>query len=58
MIAGKMNKKYLKFDERKCNSNQKCNNDKCRCDCKKYNTYEIRLNVFIKMGKKLASMSK
>ena len=23
-----------KFDGRKCNSNQKWNNDKCRCDCK------------------------
>ena len=22
------------FDERKCNSNQKWNNDKCRCECK------------------------
>ena len=26
-----------KFDGRKCNSNQKWNNDKCRCDCKKHN---------------------
>ena len=24
-----------KFDERKCNSNQWWNNDKCRCQCKK-----------------------
>ena len=24
-----------KFDGRKCNSNQKWNNDKCRCECKK-----------------------
>ena len=23
-----------KFDGRKCNSNQKWNNDKCRCECK------------------------
>ena len=23
-----------KFDVRKCNSNQKWNNDKCRCECK------------------------
>ena len=22
-----------KFDGRKCNSNQKWNNDKCRCEC-------------------------
>ena len=26
-----------KFDSRKCNSNQKWNNGKCRCECKKYN---------------------
>ena len=26
-----------KFDGRKCNSYQKWNNDKCRCDCKKHN---------------------
>ena len=25
-----------KFDGRKCNSNQKQNNDKCRCECKNY----------------------
>ena len=24
-----------KFDEEKCNSNQKWKNDKCWCDCKK-----------------------
>ena len=24
-----------KFDGKKCNSNQKCNNDKCRCECRK-----------------------
>ena len=24
-----------KFDGRKCNSNQKWNNDKCQCECKK-----------------------
>ena len=35
-----MNKKYLKFDERKCNSNQIRNDDKSQCDCKKYNTYD------------------
>ena len=23
----------LKFDGRKCNSNQKWNSDKCQCDC-------------------------
>ena len=41
-----MNKKKLakhiaskckyKFDETRCNSNQKWNNDKCRCECKKH----------------------
>ena len=25
--------KHSKFDGRKCNSNQKWNNDKCRCEC-------------------------
>ena len=29
-----------KFDGRKCNSNQTWNNNKCRCECKKYHTYE------------------
>ena len=29
-----------KFDGRKCNSNQKWNNDKCRCECKKHNICE------------------
>ena len=28
-----------KFDSRKCNSNQKGNNDKCRCDCKNLKEY-------------------
>ena len=46
MITGKIELKTLakhisckckcKFDERKCNSNQRWNNDKCRCDCKKH----------------------
>ena len=25
-----------KFNCRTCNSNQKCSNDECRCECKKY----------------------
>ena len=29
-----------KFDDRKCNSNQKCNNDKCICECKKHDICE------------------
>ena len=29
-----------KFDGRKCNSNQKWNNDRCQCECKKYNIYK------------------
>ena len=29
-----------KFDGRKCNSNQKWNNDKCRCECKKHHMCE------------------
>ena len=45
-----MNKKILakdisckcnyKFDGRKCSSNQKWNNDKCRCECKKHHICE------------------
>ena len=30
----------FKFDGGKCNSNQKWNNDKCRCTCKKHHIYE------------------
>ena len=47
MITGKNESKTLtkhisceckcKFDGRKCNSNQKLNNDKCWCECKKHN---------------------
>ena len=29
-----------KFDGRKCNSYQKWNNDKCRCECKKHHIWE------------------
>ena len=29
-----------KFDGRKCNSNQRRNNDKCRCECKKHHICE------------------
>ena len=29
-----------KFDGRKCNSNQKLNDDKCLCECKKHNVCE------------------
>ena len=29
-----------KFDERKYNSNQQLNNDKCRCECQKHHTCE------------------
>ena len=29
-----------KFDGRKCNSNQKWNNNKCRCECKKHHKCE------------------
>ena len=29
-----------KFDGRKCNSNQKWNNDKCQCECKKHHISE------------------
>ena len=29
-----------KFDGRKCNSDQWCNNSKCRCECKKHSVFE------------------
>ena len=29
-----------KFEGRKCNSNQKWNNDKCQCKCKKHHICE------------------
>ena len=28
-----------KFHGRKCNINQKWNNDKCRCECKRHNKW-------------------
>ena len=50
MITGKNESKFLakdisceckcKFDWRKCTSNQKWNNDKCQCDCKKHHICE------------------
>ena len=50
MITGKNESKVLtkdisckckcKFDGKKCNSNQKWNNDKCRCECKKHHACE------------------
>ena len=44
-----------KFDCRKCNSNQKWNNGKCRCECKniicvKKITFGIVLHVVAKMA--------
>ena len=50
-----------KFDDRKCKSNEKWNNDKCRCECKKHHISE---RVYIcnpaicscKNGKYLASI--
>ena len=50
MITGKNEPKILtkdiwckckyKFVGKKCNSNQKWNNDKCRCECKKHHIWE------------------
>ena len=65
MITGKNESKILKkdvsykckhkFDKRKCNSNQKWNNDKCSCECKSIiymNTiiFGVLLHVVVKMG--------
>ena len=46
---------------RKCNSNQKWNNDKCRCECKKHHIYEKnyiwnRASCHCESGKYLASI--
>ena len=43
-----------KFDGRKCNSNQKCENDKCWWECKKHNILEkiifgIPLHLVVKI---------
>ena len=42
-----------KLDGTKCNSNQRWNNDKCRCECKKHhvkkNMFGILVQVFLKM---------
>ena len=32
-----------KFDRKKCDSNEKWNKDKCRCECKKYHICEKKL---------------
>ena len=45
MITGILTKDILckykcKFDSRKCNSNQKWNNDRCLCKCKKLHIWE------------------
>ena len=69
MITGKNESKLTKsisneckckFDERKCNSNQKWNNDKCWCKCKKHiceKEYIWNLATFsYKNGKYLASI--
>ena len=69
MITGKNESKLTKsisneckckFDERKCNSNQKWNNDKCWCKCKKHiceKEYILNLPTFsYKNGKYLASI--
>ena len=50
MITGKDESKTLtkyisckwkcKFDGRKCNSDQKCNNGECGCECKKHQIWE------------------
>ena len=37
-----------KFDSRKCNSNQKWNNDKCRCESKKSTEYHLcEKNIYL-----------
>ena len=42
-----------RFDGRKCNSGQRWNNDKCRCECKKQHVcekdYGILLHGVLKM---------
>ena len=51
-----------KFDGRKCNSNQKWNNGKCRCKCKKHHFCEKDFvwnpaTCSCKNGKHLASIT-
>ena len=66
MITGKNKTKLLvkvipckckcTFDARKCNLNQKWNNDQCQCECKnitcvKKNTFGILLHAVAKLEK-------
>ena len=36
-----------KFDSRKCNSNQKWNNDKCQCECKNKKNHQTFEKIYI-----------
>ena len=37
----------VKFDVRKCNSNHKCKNDKCQCECKNPITHHVSEKYYI-----------
>ena len=39
----------FKFEGRKCNSNQKWNNDKCRCECKNPKEHNVCKRNYIKI---------
>ena len=56
-----LHKCKCKFDGRKCNSYHWWNNNKCQCECKKYNVYETDFiwnpaTCSCKKGKYLASI--
>ena len=36
-----------KFDDRKCNLNQKWNNDKYQCKCKNTTKHHVCINVYV-----------
>ena len=42
-----------KFDERKCNSKQKLNNDKCRCECE---NLEIKFGILLYVVAKMVNI--
>ena len=45
-----------KFDDRKFNSNQKWNNDKCSCECKKHHVKKIIFGILLNVVAKIVNI--
>ena len=45
-----------KFDDRKFNSNQKWNNDKCWCECKKHHVKKIIFGILLNVIAKIVNI--